>query len=87
MSLRNRVATFRSVYITICSPERAREKEYYRVYAIECAQDGWPLNMAEWWSIEVFSGDKLPASRWKDAYGDELTEAAVTNGAVYWECH
>ncbi len=43
--------------------------------------------MAEWWSIEVFHGDKLPASRWKDAYEDELTEAAVTNGAVYWEWH
>src|SRR5271166_2188540 len=43
--------------------------------------------MAEWWSIEVFHGDKLPASRWKDAYEDELTEAAVTNGALYWEWH
>lgn len=43
--------------------------------------------MAEWWSIEVFHGDKLPASRWKDAYSDELIEAAVTNGAVYWEWH
>jgi hypothetical protein len=43
--------------------------------------------MAEWWSIEVFHGDKLPASRWKDAYEDALTEAAVTNGAVYWEWH
>jgi hypothetical protein len=44
-------------------------------------------SMAEWWSIEVFHGDKLPASRWKGAYEDELTEAAVTNGAVYWEWH
>ena len=35
----------------------------------------------------VFHGDKLPASRWKDAYEDELTEAAVTNGALYWEWH
>jgi hypothetical protein len=43
--------------------------------------------MAEWWSIEVFHGDKLPASRWKDAYADDLTEAALTNGAVYWEWH
>lgn len=41
--------------------------------------------MAEWWSIEVFHGDTLPASRWKDAYEDSLTEAAVTNGAQYWE--
>jgi hypothetical protein len=43
--------------------------------------------MAEWWSIEVFHGDTMPASRWKDAYEDELTEAAITNGAVYWEWH
>ncbi|MBV9382825.1 MAG: hypothetical protein JOY82_23405 [Streptosporangiaceae bacterium] len=43
--------------------------------------------MAEWWSIEVFHGEKLPASRWRDSYEDALTEAAVTNGAVYWEWH
>jgi len=43
--------------------------------------------MAEWWSIEVFHSGKLPATRWKDAYEDQLTEAAVTNGAVYWEWH
>ena len=41
--------------------------------------------MAEWWSIEVFSGDKLPASSWRYAYEDELTEAAITNGAIYYE--
>jgi len=41
--------------------------------------------MAEWWSIEVFHGDKLPASRWRDAYEDVLTEAAITHGALYWE--
>lgn len=41
--------------------------------------------MAEWWSIEVFSGDKLPASGWRYAYEDELTEAAITNGALYYE--
>jgi hypothetical protein len=43
--------------------------------------------MAEWWSIEVFSGDKLPASAWRYAYEDELTEAAITNGALYYEWH
>jgi hypothetical protein len=41
--------------------------------------------VAEWWSIEVFHGEKLLASRWKDSYEDELIEAAITNGAVYWE--
>jgi len=44
-------------------------------------------SMAEWWSIEVFHGEKLPASRWRDTYEDLLTEAAVTHGAVYWEWH
>lgn len=43
--------------------------------------------MAEWWSIEVFSGDKLPASGWRYAYDDELTEAAITHGAIYYEWH
>ena len=43
--------------------------------------------MGEWWSIEVFSGDKLPASGWRHAYEDELTEAAITNGAQYYEWH
>ena len=43
--------------------------------------------MAEWWSIEVFSGDRLPASGWRYAYEDELTEAAITHGAMYYEWH
>ena len=42
-------------------------------------------NMAEWWSIEVFSGDKLPASGWRYAYEDELTEAAM-NGHEHFLC-
>jgi hypothetical protein len=41
--------------------------------------------MAEWWSIEVFSGDKMPASAWRYAHEDELTEAAITHGALYYE--
>ncbi len=43
--------------------------------------------MAEWWSIEVFHGEKLPASQWKYTYEDTLIDAAVTHGAVYWEWH
>ena len=43
--------------------------------------------MAEWWCIEVFSSHKLPASRWRYAYEDELTEAAITHGALYYEWH
>lgn len=41
--------------------------------------------MAEWWSIEVFHGEKEPATRWRDSYQDTLIESAVTNGALYWE--
>ena len=51
------------------------------------AQTGGGDIMAEWWSIEVFSGDKLPASGWRYAYEDDLTEAAITNGALYYEWH
>ena len=40
--------------------------------------------MAEWWSIEVFHSDSERASRWKDAYGQALTEAAITHQAVDW---
>lgn len=43
--------------------------------------------MSEWWSIEVFDAAELPARRWKDSFQDELTEAAVTRGATYWEWH
>jgi hypothetical protein len=51
------------------------------------AQTGGGDIMAEWWSIEVFSGDKLPASGWRYAHEDELTEAAITNGSLYYEWH
>ena len=50
------------------------------------ARDGGD-GMAEWWSIEVFSGDKLPANGWRYAYEDDLTEAAITHGAMYYEWH
>jgi hypothetical protein len=43
--------------------------------------------MAEWWSIEVFHGEGLRATRWKDAYTDVFSEAALTNGAITWEWH
>jgi hypothetical protein len=43
--------------------------------------------VSEWWSIEVFDARELPARRWKDSYQDELTEAAVTHGAISWEWH
>jgi hypothetical protein len=44
-------------------------------------------SVSEWWSIEVFDAELLPARRWKDSYQDKLTEAAVTNGATSWEWH
>jgi hypothetical protein len=43
--------------------------------------------VSDWWSIEVFDAEALPARRWKDAYQDGLTEAAVTRGALSWEWH
>lgn len=43
--------------------------------------------MAEWWSIEVFDAEQLPARQWKQAHQDAITEAAITNGATYWEWH
>jgi hypothetical protein len=43
--------------------------------------------MAEWWSIEVFDAETLPARQWKEAHQDAITEAAITNGATYWEWH
>jgi hypothetical protein len=43
--------------------------------------------MAEWFTIEVFSADKLPASAWRYSYEDALTEAAAASGALYWDWH
>lgn len=40
--------------------------------------------MDHWLSIEIFDGE-FPASSWRRAYGDNLTEAAITNGALRWE--
>ena len=39
-----------------------------------------------WWSIEVLDG-AIPATAWYRAFGNALTEAAVTNGAVDWSRH
>lgn len=57
------------------------------MFTIEWDTQTGGQDMAEWWSIEVFSGDKLPASAWRYAYEDELTEAAITHGALYYEWH
>ena len=47
--------------------------------------------MAEWLTIEVLDagseGRAFPASLWQHAHGNDLVEAAVTNGALYWEWH
>jgi hypothetical protein len=40
----------------------------------------------EWWSIEALNG-RSTAARWKDAHGEALVEAALTNGAVDWAWH
>lgn len=43
--------------------------------------------MAEWLTIEVLDGEQFAASSWQHAHGNDLVEAAVTHGAVYWEWH
>lgn len=43
--------------------------------------------MAEWLTVEVFDAEGFPASRWQDAHGNDLVEAAITHYAVYWEWH
>jgi hypothetical protein len=40
----------------------------------------------EWLTVEVFDGD-VPASGWRRAYENALVEAAVTNGASFWDWH
>jgi hypothetical protein len=40
----------------------------------------------EWLTIEVLDGE-VPASEWRRAYENDLVEAAITNGAAYWEWH
>jgi hypothetical protein len=39
--------------------------------------------MAEYWSIEVFH-DQIPATAWRQSWGSELTEAALSHGAQEW---
>lgn len=42
--------------------------------------------MDYWLSLEVLDGE-VPASSWKFAHGDNLSEAALTNGARQWTWH
>jgi len=42
--------------------------------------------MAYWMSLEVLDGT-YAASRWADAHGDNLVEAALTSGALDWSWH
>ncbi len=43
--------------------------------------------VAEWLTIEVLDAEGFPASLWQHAHGNDLVEAAVTHGALYWEWH
>jgi hypothetical protein len=43
--------------------------------------------VAEWLTIEVLDAEGSPASIWQRAHGNDLVEAAVTHGALYWEWH
>jgi hypothetical protein len=40
----------------------------------------------EWLTFEVYDGE-VPASGWRRAFGEDLVEAAVTNGASSWDWH
>jgi hypothetical protein len=40
----------------------------------------------EWLTLEVFDGD-APASGWRLAHENALIEAAITNGASFWDWH
>ena len=40
-----------------------------------------------WWSVEVLDGNAGSARAWRDARGNALVEAAVTNGAYDWQWH
>jgi hypothetical protein len=42
--------------------------------------------MPEWLTVEVFDGD-VPASGWRRAHENALIEAALTNGASFWDWH
>ncbi|MFD9894300.1 hypothetical protein ACFWY9_33550 [Amycolatopsis sp. NPDC059027] len=42
--------------------------------------------MDHWLTIEVLDG-AFPASSWRRSFGDNLTEAAITNGAEHWTWH
>jgi hypothetical protein len=42
--------------------------------------------MPEWLTIEVFDGE-VPASEWRRTHENALVEAAVTNGASFWDWH
>ena len=43
--------------------------------------------MPEWLTIEVVDAESFAASTWQNAHGNDLVEAAVTHGALYWEWH
>ena len=42
--------------------------------------------MPEWLTVEVVDGE-VPASGWRRSFDDALIEAALTQGASYWEWH
>ena len=48
--------------------------------------DRYPVDVPYWMSIEVFDG-AYAASRWADAWGDSLSETAISHGATDWGWH
>jgi hypothetical protein len=41
-------------------------------------------SMPEWLTVEVLDGE-VPASAWRRAHESALVEAAITNGASFWD--
>ena len=44
-------------------------------------------HVAGWLTIEVLDAEGFPASLWQLSHGNDLVEAAITHGALYWEWH
>jgi hypothetical protein len=50
------------------------------------AGSSWREVVPESLTIEVFHGE-VPASEWRRAHENDLVEAAVTDGASFWDWH
>jgi hypothetical protein len=56
------------------------------IYGEMSCSDVLSAVMDYWLSIEIFDAE-FPASAWRRAHGDDITEAAITNGVLRWQWH